>query len=72
MSATMEELLNRLEKLETEVAALKRMYGVRMVDEKQRREAGEAILKLGEQIGMRLQGSNISLSEIVLQNREER
>ncbi|MEZ8220080.1 hypothetical protein GG496_000247 [Candidatus Fervidibacteria bacterium JGI MDM2 JNZ-1-D12] len=71
MSTTLEELVKRLEKLESEIASLKGMRGIQTVDEKQRREVGEAILKLGEQIGMKLRGSNVSLSDIVLQNRAE-
>ncbi len=71
MSSTLEELVKRLEKLESEIASLKGMRGIQTVDEKQRREVGEAILKLGEQIGMKLRGSNVSLSDIVLQNRAE-
>ncbi len=71
MSSTLEELVKRLEKLESEIASLKGMRGIQTVDEKQCREVGEAILKLGEQIGMKLRGSNVSLSDIVLQNRAE-
>ncbi len=71
MSSTLEELVKRLEKLESEIASLKGMRGIQTVDEKQRREVGEAILRLGEQIGMKLRGSNVSLSDIVLQNRAE-
>ncbi len=71
MSTTLEELVKRLEKLESEIASLKGMRGIQTVDEKQRREVGEAILRLGEQIGMKLRGSNVSLSDIVLQNRAE-
>ncbi len=71
MSTILEELVKRLEKLESEIASLKGMRGIQTVDEKQRREVGEAILRLGEQIGMKLRGSNVSLSDIVLQNRAE-
>ncbi|MFA0751660.1 MAG: hypothetical protein SLRJCFUN_002063 [Candidatus Fervidibacter sp.] len=71
MSVVLEELIKRLEKLEGEVALLKELWRVQTIDEKQRREAGEAILRLGEQVGARLKGSNISLSDIVLQARSE-
>ena len=71
MSAMLEELMKRLEKLEGDVASLKELWGVQALDEKQRKEAGEAILRLGEQIGMRLKGSHVSLSDIVLQARSE-
>jgi hypothetical protein len=71
VSVVLEELIKRLEKLEGEVALLKELWRVQTIDEKQRREAGEAILRLGEQVGARLKGSNISLSDIVLQARSE-
>jgi len=69
VSAVLEGLVKRLEKLEGEVASLKELWGVQAIDEKQRRETGEAILRLGEQVGARLKGSSISLSDIVLQAR---
>ena len=71
MSITLEELVRRIEKLENEVKVLKKRQGQRKVDKRKRKEAGEAILRLGEQIGARLKGSNIALSDFVLQDRAE-
>jgi len=69
VSITLEELVRRIEKLESEIETLKKKQRKRKVDKKKRKEAGEAILRLGEQIGARLKGSNIALSDFVLQDR---
>jgi hypothetical protein len=54
---------------ENEVATLKKQLRER--GKKRSKGAGEAILRLGEQIGERLKGSNIALSDFVLQNRAD-
>jgi uncharacterized small protein (DUF1192 family) len=69
VSITLEELVRRIEKLENEVATLKKQLRER--SKKRSKGAGEAILRLGEQIGERLKGSNIALSDFVLQNRAD-
>jgi uncharacterized small protein (DUF1192 family) len=69
VSITLEELVRRIEKLENEVATLKKQLRER--GKKRSKGAGEAILRLGEQIGERLKGSNIALSDFVLQNRAD-
>ena len=69
MSITLEELVRRIGKLESEIETLKKKQRKRKVDKKKRKEAGEAILRLGEQIGTRLKDSNIMLSDFVLQDR---
>jgi len=69
VSITLEELVRRIEKLESEIETLKKKQRKRKVDKKKRKEAGEAILRLGEQIGTRLKDSNIMLSDFVLQDR---
>ncbi len=71
MSITLEELVRRIEKLESEIETLKKKQRKRKVDKKKRKEAGEAILRLGEQIGVRLKDSNIALSDFVLQDHSE-
>jgi len=69
VSITLEELVRRIEKLESEIETLKKKQRKRKVDKKKRKEAGEAILRLGEQIGTRLKDSNIMLIDFVLQDR---
>jgi uncharacterized small protein (DUF1192 family) len=69
VSITLEELVRRIEKLENEVATLKKQLRER--GKKRSKGTGEAILRLGEQIGERLKGSNIALSDFVLQNRAD-
>jgi hypothetical protein len=68
---TLEEIARRVEKLEREIAGIRTGTGRSSPSQEEKAEAIREILRIGEVVGKRLQGQEVSFCEDLLKQRME-